>query len=173
MGFWERLVGDGLSEPLQDANPQKAELARQLEDIGAIKNYLSELVGNVAVLPTEVPAVRGCFNVLGLFVQMPHGKIDPSISNLRSAKSGWTLQAGDQVTVSSLDAWKLDKDTDWHIAKFRRGKWEQLVAPTLRLAQFLEELFADGEVSEERVRMVETIGIRFKASGKLKLPRVD
>ncbi|MBI2853726.1 MAG: hypothetical protein HYX87_02235 [Chloroflexi bacterium] len=146
-----------------------------LERIALLKNQTSKFDGTISELTSsgnlEAVGIRGCFNVLGLYVQMQHGVVPSSISQLLIAQRGWILQAGGQRT-SYVDAWKLEGATEWHVTKYEPGAWENLIGPTLKLAEFLSEYFGKPGDLQWKITEIEAIGRFYKGTGQLRLPTV-
>lgn len=118
------------------------ELLDELESIGSIKN--------------ELPLnARGWCNRLGLYVQ------------LKSKGSLTRLQAGDNKKRSQIDAWRDYSSIEWKVKKYNPGDWEQLVNPTLDIANWLST--HRGLTEEYKNSFIRAIKV-FKKEGHLELP---
>ena len=101
---------------------------------------------------------RGLFNVLGLFVQT------------KSKKGITSLKAGGMF-IAKISLHREECGGEWEVKKYKPGKWETLVKPTLELAEWLHKWEGmGGPLAELDLR--EAIE-GFKKTGVLNLSSTD
>lgn len=170
--YTETDVEDGSSAVHHDSSPTtkpSSELLQAIELIGQLKNRSSG-IDNISALFTDIDpesaAIRGCFNVLGLYIQLQ--VVPPSMSGV-SSQNRWTLQAGTQLE-SYLDAWKTEDELEWNVENFQPGEWEKTVFLALQLAEFLPEHFQKQNSLKAKVNEIQAAGEHFMKTGELVLP---
>ena len=99
--------------------------------------------------------LRGYFSDLGLYVLM------------RCRMGMTSLKAGGKF-ISRIDLWQERENAPWRVKKYKPGEWEQLVKPTLALAEWIH--VDKDRVNEFKRSEYKAAIARFKATGVLELP---
>ena len=130
----------------------RLDLIRALARIGELKN--SEM---------QATEFSGYFDFFGLYVQMSFGNLPPMLTGFEDDQLGWLLEAGER-SVSHLDAWRTVDEERWHTVTYEPGPWEELVAPSVELADFFyERLRGPGHV-EDKIQHAFATGEHFKTT---------
>ena len=140
------------ADALTGAIEPPVDLIRALASIGELKN--SE---------RQAPELRGYFDFFGLYVQMSLGSLPPMLTGFEHDQLGWLLEAGER-SGSHLDAWRTVDEERWHTVTYEPGPWEELVAPSVELADFFYERLRG---PDEKIQHTLAIGEHLKTTGRL------
>ena len=126
---------------------------------GQVSQELIDDLVRIGTLKNGYPfRERSMFNELGLYVQM------------KSWKGMTSLKAGGKF-ISRINLYQPEQDQMWELKKFKPGEWQELVKPTLELAEWLHKWEGMGGPIAELDFREAVQG--FKKTGSLKLPRTE